>query len=369
MMIGSSNDAIIRNLRRLPREHAKQTIIRLALADADVELGSHIVSLRCPITQTRINTPCRSSKCAHFQCFDAKNWLLFTEKMTDKKCPVCDTGISKRNLIVDEYFGDVLQQIPTTINEVVLEANGEWHTRDGRYRSSGGSAPGTHFTSQYPISGAAAPIRASSRNPAFEIPPPPPYAYKPSGRESPFYNLTRWVNGLQRNSGQQTHREPGHGASSTRSSALPLNQSSGYQAWLAGIYSLLLFLGLIEGSITAWLCVMLNLHHDYLNRTLGDRARLVCTTTWWTLFFLMFIMHYCLQRRRKFLVALYSFTWILWIAAAASISQLLYAQKICTLGYFPHCSKLKAIEGFAWILWILFTIGGVSLVVGDWLHA
>ncbi|KAG8740266.1 SUMO ligase siz1 [Ceratobasidium sp. 428] len=269
-IIDGVNDVIIANLRRLPREHVKRSINRLALADSDVASGFHAVSLRCPIAQTRINTPCRSSKCVHIQCFDAKNWLLFTKQTNSKKCPVCDITIASRtDLVVDEYFDEVLKRIPSTIYEVLIDAHGEWRTRDGMYSSSERTALGMREAHSISRVEGGSRVRPSGEREAIvvsshgsvievrEIPRGTISAAAPSKPLSPVHTniptspyssgarvdgLGRWVV-PQRSSGCQTQRDSTLSAPYDPSRPVLL---SAHPAWLAAIYGLLLLGGLIE---------------------------------------------------------------------------------------------------------------------------
>jgi hypothetical protein len=51
--------------------------MKLAVAgDADIVVASTMtVTLRCPLSQTRLGLPCRGRPCDHIQCFDASTFL------------------------------------------------------------------------------------------------------------------------------------------------------------------------------------------------------------------------------------------------------------------------------------------------------
>src|SRR5450432_2568591 len=51
-----------------------ETVTRRA-QDADIVATSTKMSLKCPLSTLRIDTPCRSIGCAHNQCFDAASYL------------------------------------------------------------------------------------------------------------------------------------------------------------------------------------------------------------------------------------------------------------------------------------------------------
>ncbi|KAF7320372.1 MIZ zinc finger protein [Mycena kentingensis (nom. inval.)] len=103
--------------------------------DDDIVAGSQKMSLKCPLSYMRINTPCRSRKCAHSQCFDATSWFSVMEQTTTWLCPVCEKILDPGDLVVDGYFDEILKSSPESVEDVIVEADGEWHTSDNKYGS------------------------------------------------------------------------------------------------------------------------------------------------------------------------------------------------------------------------------------------
>ncbi|KAG8796347.1 SUMO ligase siz1 [Ceratobasidium sp. 428] len=268
----SDNVDAVANLGRLPRERGKQSIIRrLMSTDVDVESGSHVVSLRCPISQTRINTPCRSSKCQHYQCFDAKSWLQFVELQAgDNKCPICNvTIISQAELIVDGYFDEILKSIPSTIFEVLIDTHGEWRTKDGKYSSLKRAASRVRETHPSPQLGALSCVRLPNERgsivgdsqdsvieghvvPHNTLPPtvlsipPPAYTHMSTspyalGAHVDSFGHEEWTDGPRGD--WQSLAQRYFTVDTPYDSSQPV---IAHPAWLGGIYGLLLLLGLIE---------------------------------------------------------------------------------------------------------------------------
>ncbi|KAF8230622.1 hypothetical protein L208DRAFT_1362781 [Tricholoma matsutake] len=104
--------------------------------DDDIVAGPQKMSLKCPLSFTRIITPCRSSKCVHPQCFDATSWFSVMEQTTTWLCPVCERVLDSKDLIIDGYFDEILKQSPESVEDIIVEADGEWHTSDNQYGSS-----------------------------------------------------------------------------------------------------------------------------------------------------------------------------------------------------------------------------------------
>ena len=61
----------------------KQSVLnemKAKAADPDIEVGSSVMSLKDPISTSRIEIPCRSTVCTHNQCFDAGPFLQLQEQ-------------------------------------------------------------------------------------------------------------------------------------------------------------------------------------------------------------------------------------------------------------------------------------------------
>ncbi|KAF7339508.1 hypothetical protein MSAN_02165200 [Mycena sanguinolenta] len=104
--------------------------------DDDIVAGPQKMSLKCPLSYMRVSTPCRSRKCTHSQCFDATSWYSVMEQTTTWLCPVCERTLDPRDLIVDGYVDEILKTCPESVEDVIVEANGEWHTSDNKYGSA-----------------------------------------------------------------------------------------------------------------------------------------------------------------------------------------------------------------------------------------
>ncbi|KAJ6452023.1 PINIT domain-containing protein [Mycena vitilis] len=105
-------------------------------SDDDIIAGSLKMSLKCPLSFMRIQTPCRSSKCSHSQCFDATSWYSMMQQTTTWLCPVCENVLDWRELIIDGYFAEILKTTPDSVDDVLVESDGEWRTSDNKYSSA-----------------------------------------------------------------------------------------------------------------------------------------------------------------------------------------------------------------------------------------
>ncbi|KAI5121284.1 hypothetical protein M0805_002328 [Coniferiporia weirii] len=116
-------------------EEVKAQMVKSIADDDEIIIGKQKMTLKCPLSYTRIKVPCRSDKCVHPQCFDAYSWYSVMEQTTTWLCPVCEKVLNPEELIVDGYFGNILDQLPESVEEVEVEPDGEWHTSDSKYGS------------------------------------------------------------------------------------------------------------------------------------------------------------------------------------------------------------------------------------------
>ncbi|KAL1681508.1 PINIT domain-containing protein [Schizophyllum commune] len=103
--------------------------------DDDIVAGASKMSLKCPLSFMRVGTPSRSTRCVHPQCFDAFMWFSVMEQTTTWLCPVCERQLDPKELIIDGYFDDILKATPDSVEDVIVEADGQWHTTDNKYGS------------------------------------------------------------------------------------------------------------------------------------------------------------------------------------------------------------------------------------------
>ncbi|KAL9641058.1 MAG: hypothetical protein Q9204_000371 [Flavoplaca sp. TL-2023a] len=98
--------------------------------DSDVQAIGSIISLKCPLSTLRIDVPCRSTVCAHNQCFDASSFLQLQEQAPTWTCPVCNKTVSFEALEID-------LSTPKSIDQVTVEPDGKWSRIAEHNRSPG----------------------------------------------------------------------------------------------------------------------------------------------------------------------------------------------------------------------------------------
>lgn len=96
-------------------------------SDPELATTGFRISLLCPLSKVRMEKPVKSVNCLHFQCFDAKAFILMNEKKETWTCPVCIRPCLFKDLQVQTYFVDIIaNSLPNDENEIELLANGNW---------------------------------------------------------------------------------------------------------------------------------------------------------------------------------------------------------------------------------------------------
>ncbi|KAK8866164.1 hypothetical protein IAR55_001315 [Kwoniella newhampshirensis] len=134
----TSKDELYNRLKSLEPTNAEDTVKesqRRLEEDDDIVVGTSMMSLKDPLSYMRIARPVRSSKCTHIQCFDAQWWIESNTQHPQWLCPHCSKELKFSDLIVDGYVMSILNAVPDSVEDVVLEPSGEWHTEDNKYGS------------------------------------------------------------------------------------------------------------------------------------------------------------------------------------------------------------------------------------------
>ncbi|KAI0698443.1 PINIT domain-containing protein [Cerioporus squamosus] len=170
-------DQLVERLRKgkyRRREDILADMNKSASEDEDIIAGHQKMSLKCPLSYMRIQTPCRSSCCVHPQCFDAMSWFSVMEQTTTWMCPVCEKVLNVEDLIIDGYFDDILKQTPEDVEDVIVEADGQWHTEDNKYGSA-------EWKAAHPVGSPPKPATPAKRAPS----PVKPTANGVDGKDKP----------------------------------------------------------------------------------------------------------------------------------------------------------------------------------------
>jgi len=98
--------------------------------DSDIEIEDiglmttrQRVSLICPITQSLIVIPVKSSYCSHLTCFDLRTFLQMNQKRLQWTCPICKKSASYETLHVDKRLQSILSNVPDNCSTVEIDTS------------------------------------------------------------------------------------------------------------------------------------------------------------------------------------------------------------------------------------------------------
>ncbi|KAK9365099.1 PINIT domain-containing protein [Lipomyces kononenkoae] len=94
--------------------------------DDDIMATSSIVSLKCPLSFGRIQVPIRTIRCAHVQCFDATSYIQLQEQAPTWQCPVCNIYAPIEDIVVDNYFEEILKHTSKRVESIEIDPSGTW---------------------------------------------------------------------------------------------------------------------------------------------------------------------------------------------------------------------------------------------------
>ncbi|SCO54829.1 uncharacterized protein FFNC_15670 [Fusarium fujikuroi] len=95
--------------------------------DPSIVATSQVLTLMCPLSQKRLEFPCRGLDCKHWQCFDGTTYIQLQEQSPQWECPICYAYVPFDALAVDGYMDNILHKTPQSQERVTIDANGKWH--------------------------------------------------------------------------------------------------------------------------------------------------------------------------------------------------------------------------------------------------
>ncbi|XAR52390.1 hypothetical protein NMG60_11020444 [Bertholletia excelsa] len=112
------------------------------MAMADEDSGSDLeviadcvtVSLRCPMSGSRIKTAGRFRPCAHMACFDVEIFVRLNQRSRKWQCPTCLKNYSLEDITIDHYFNHIakmMQDCAEDIVEIEVRPDGSWRVKNG----------------------------------------------------------------------------------------------------------------------------------------------------------------------------------------------------------------------------------------------
>lgn len=134
----------IRNGKVISKDSVLRDMINKA-RDPDIEATSSKMSLKDPVSTMRMEIPCRSTICAHNQCFDALCFVQLQEQAPTWTCPICNKHIPYEMLAVDQYVLDILSKTSRSVEQVIVEPEGAWR----EVKEENNDQPGTQTRASY----------------------------------------------------------------------------------------------------------------------------------------------------------------------------------------------------------------------------
>lgn len=123
-----SCESIISNIKLKAHIHRDATIqnIKSQNEDDDIVVSNTSVTLRDPLSYTRMKFPVQSIYCKHTQCFDGLIFLQSQLQIPTWICPYCQISINIDDLAISDYFEDILSKVSEEIDLVRLNDDGTW---------------------------------------------------------------------------------------------------------------------------------------------------------------------------------------------------------------------------------------------------
>ncbi|ORX87899.1 hypothetical protein BCR32DRAFT_239808 [Anaeromyces robustus] len=124
-----ANFNIVFNILETEDEFKKQTGGNLSNSDDDdlIIVDPNItISLKCPISLIRIMNPVRGKRCQHLQTFDLDSYLSINYKHGKWACPICNKKTTTSDLQFDEWYNNLLNEIPEDIEKIQIDKNGKY---------------------------------------------------------------------------------------------------------------------------------------------------------------------------------------------------------------------------------------------------
>ncbi|KAH9548194.1 hypothetical protein CY35_11G076200 [Sphagnum magellanicum] len=122
--------------------------------DSDLEIitDSITVSLRCPMSGSRIKVAGRFKPCLHMGCFDLNSFVELNQRAHKWQCPICLKNYSIDSLIIDPLFNCItssMKYMKEDVIEVEMKDNGFWRPKlegEARFQEPWRTPRGTFVT-------------------------------------------------------------------------------------------------------------------------------------------------------------------------------------------------------------------------------
>ncbi|GAB4857437.1 hypothetical protein Ancab_015346 [Ancistrocladus abbreviatus] len=107
------------------QDYVQPTIAPLD-SDSEIIEGPSRITLNCPISRTRIETPTKGHMCKHHQCFDLNNYVKINSRRPSWRCPHCNQSVCYTDIRIDRNMVKILQEVAEHVVDVIISADGCW---------------------------------------------------------------------------------------------------------------------------------------------------------------------------------------------------------------------------------------------------
>ena len=173
------DETIKSNIARLTTPEALKRLSNLSSTpDPDVQVVDSplVVDMTDPYTSRIYDTPVRSLHCQHHQCFDLDNFLRTRNETSkssgqpeDFRCPICKSDARPVNLVVDEYFVKVREELEHAgrldARAIIIDETGGWRVNDNEENGEfgdGSSISGSQLKGPANVANAEGTLRKES---------------------------------------------------------------------------------------------------------------------------------------------------------------------------------------------------------------
>uniref|UniRef100_A0A5B7AMW3 Putative E3 SUMO-protein ligase pli1 n=1 Tax=Davidia involucrata TaxID=16924 RepID=A0A5B7AMW3_DAVIN len=118
--------SVISNLECPVLQNYDQPAVAAPDSDSDIIEGPSRISLNCPISFRRIETPVKGHSCKHCQCFDFDNFVDINSRRPSWRCPHCNQYVCYTDIRVDQNMAKVLREVGENVADVIISADGSW---------------------------------------------------------------------------------------------------------------------------------------------------------------------------------------------------------------------------------------------------
>ncbi|XP_076950206.1 E3 SUMO-protein ligase SIZ1-like isoform X2 [Bidens hawaiensis] len=117
-------------------------------SDLEVVADNITVSLRCPMSGSRMKIAGRFKPCVHMGCFDLEIFVEMTQRSRKWQCPICLKNYSLENIIIDPYFTRITSKMLSCgddVTEIEVKPDGSWRAKSEDDRKSLGDLGQWHL--------------------------------------------------------------------------------------------------------------------------------------------------------------------------------------------------------------------------------